>query len=330
MTGAPVTRAALLPCAAMLALTGCAFSVPLSDPQLVDAQQQRSAAIVPGESSREAVEAGLGAPWLRSRFWGVDVFRARDVSWEIGGPVILVAPIPLGVFRFKVEGYVLVTYDEAGRADRVEAASASRANSADLVPMLRAGQLSLGIDAVDDRRSPQLMADGERVQDYLALRARSSSCTLVLACEETHFERWPYESCPDQVAVDDAPPFDPQPFFGRCEPGKSCPPVIQPGSGGFVRVPLLYPLSLSPGPHRIELRSSTFRGRHETQFACAAGDVRFGTVRGRVSWHWWGPRQSTLDASVTLADAMPEGWRDRSLLLFRGGEWIALPEPGQL
>ena len=306
-------------------LTGCGFGVPLKNAEAVDEQGRRSALIKAGQSTRTSVRAELGEPWLQSRFWGFDVYLARDTAKELGGPVILILPIPIGVFTAQVAGYVLVTYDEKGYVTNVSSGNASRSTGQQDALMLRADGLNLGIEKVAER-GPHLMADADRLAAYLGKRRATDTCTIILACEEGKHQKWQYEGCPDRAAIDDAEPIDLQPFFGSCEPGKSCPPRTMP-SGPYVRVPTVYPITLSPGKHRILMTSSTFKGRHESKFACTRGEVLYGVVRGHVSWDWWGPRTSTLDTTVSFSNTIPEQWSSYSVLLYRGKRWYVAPEP---
>lgn len=317
--------ATLVVAAWLTVLTGCEFGVPLKDPVAVVQQSQKSSVIIPGQSTRTSVQTALGEPWLQSRFWGFDLYRAHDTAKELGGPVILILPVPLGVFTLQVAGYVLVTYDEAGSVTQVSSGNASRRMGTQESLMLRARDLNLGVEKVAER-GPHLMADASRLKDYLARRRSSGACTLVLACEEVKHQKWAYEACPDRVVIDNADPIDPQPFFGSCDPANACPPKTMP-AGPYLRVPTVYPISLSPGHHRLVMTSSTFKGRHESSFECTRGDVLYGVIRGHVSWDWWGPRTSTLDTALLLSDALPEQWSSYSVLLYRGNRWFAQPEP---
>jgi len=172
------------------------------------------------------------------------------------------------------------------------------------------------------------MADANRLEDYLALRRRSATCTVILACNEERYQKWPYETCPDRVVIDGAEPIDLQPFFGTCDPGSSCPPKTLP-AGPYMRVPMVHPITLTPGAHQLVMTSSTFKGRHEASFSCASGEVRFGIISGYVSWSAWSPRASTLNTAITFSDDLPAQWVSYSMLLFRGDRWFVQTEPDQ-
>ena len=310
----------------LIQAAACGFGIPLKEPVAVTQQAQRSATLRIGESTRDDARTALGEPLLRSNFWGFDLFRVNDTSKELGVLLVTIWPIPVGAFTSQVEGYVLVAYDNAGRIDQVSSGNVSNDRVPGDFQMLRARDLSIGIDKYH-RRGLALMADANRLQDYLALRSISATCTAIMACDDSAYRKWPYEACPDQVAIDDAEPFDPRPFFGWCEPGRSCPPNALPASKSMRWVPLVHPTILQPGVHRLAMSSSVFKGRHETSFECAAGEVRYGIIRGRVKWHWWGPRSSTLDAAVTFADELPAEWVSHSILLYLRNGWLVEPEP---
>jgi hypothetical protein len=307
-------------------LAGCGFGVPIKDPVAVTEQTQRSATIRPGESTRDSVRAAFGEPWLQSRYWGVDLYLALDTSTELGGLMITIWPVPLGVFTSQVEGYVMVAYDPADRVVAAATGNVSNWHGSKDPLMLKARDLNLGIEKIY-QRGPQLMADASRLPGYVALRRQAMTCTVILACEETGYEKWAYEGCPDRVVIDDAEPMDPTPFFGVCDPADSCPSKTLPRSV-FVQVPLVHPVTLPAGPHRLTMTSTTFKGESATDFECAAGEVRYGIIHGQVSWHWWGPRSSTLTTSVSFEDVLPAGWGSYSMLLYRG-RWYAEPEPDQ-
>lgn len=313
----------------LIQLASCGGAgISLKEPVAVKQQARRSAEFRLGESTRDDVLTALGEPWLMSSFWGFDLFRAGDSSKEIGVFFITILPLPVGVSTSQVEGYVLVAYDNTDRIAQIATGNVTRNMFPDGFRMLlRARDLSFGIDMYH-QRGRTLMADANRLQDYLALRRRSGTCTVILACDEDAYQKWEYETCPDRVAIDDAEPFDPRPFFGYCEPGKSCPPKTLHATNSLPGwMPTVHPVTLQPGPHRLAMSSATFKGRHETSFECSAGEVRYGIIRGHVRWHWWGPRSSTLNPTVTFVEELPSEWASYSILLYSRNGWIVEAEP---
>lgn len=321
-------------CGAMLAvmllvLPGCGgFGIPLHEAtDAVAHQGQQSGTIRAGEATRSQVRSALGAPWLQSDYWRVDVYRIDEKRQELTFFASLVTPpVPVGVFSVEESGYALVAYDEGGRVAAIAFGSASKllGDKEDLT--LRTQDLSLGIETLDERGA-HLMAAASRLPGYLALQRRSPQCTLVVACDQIPFEKWPDEGCPNRVTIDAGAPLNPQPLVQQCA-GKSCPGgAVRYSGSAFAHIPLLYAVTLPPGRHQVETASSTFQGRSVTTVECAAGQVQYAVIRGRVDWHWWSPRSSTLDASVTLSDTQPQAWSNYNVVLALDGQWLVAREP---
>jgi hypothetical protein len=300
--------------------------ISLKDPVAVKQQAQHSIELRFGESTRNDVHEALGEPLLQSGYWGFDLFRANDISTEIRVFFITILPIPVGVFTSPVEGYVLVAYDNAGRIAQVSTGDVSNDRFPGDFQMLRARDISFGIDKYH-QRGLTLMADAARLQGYVAVRRPSGTCTVIMACDDNEYQKWPYETCPDRVAIDDAEPFDPRPFFGHCEPGRSCSPNTLNATGPLRWMQTVHPITLRPGSHRLTMSSATFKGRYETSFECAAGEVRYGIIRGNVNWHWWSPQSSTLNTAVTFTDALPGKWASHNILLYNRNGWVVEAEP---
>jgi hypothetical protein len=320
-----MTKRAVLAAIGLLWLVaGCGFGIPLERPTRVTDQERRSVALQAGVSSREDVRAALGEPWLESAFWRFEVYRAVAEEKELGFVVLFTPPIPIGLTRAEVGGFVLVAYDDAGRVTALRAGQARRGSGLYDSLMLRAGDLYLGIEP-QYRRGPQVFADDTRLEGYLDRRRRASTCTLLLACQQASVtEKWPDEGCPDRITIDGSIVADPSPYVGACTAGTSCPAAAV-HEGPYARVPVLMPVMLRPGEHRVVIGSSVFKGTGETSFACAAGEVRYGILRGAVTWHWWGPRRSTLAATMTLSDRAPRDPRSFALVVHRGDGPVAEP-----
>lgn len=117
---------------------------------------------------------------------------------------------------------------------------------------------------------------------------------------------------------------DPSPYVGACVAGTSCPAAAVP-EGLYARLPVLLPITLEPGEHRVVMSSSVFKGVSAASLSCAAGEVRFGVIQGSVAWHWWGPRTSTLKSAITLSDRAPSDPRSFALAIYRGDGSLAEP-----
>jgi len=310
----------LLAAAAML-VSACGVSLRVTRPKAVEEQARRSAAIVARETTRSAVHAALGAPWLASREWNIEAFRADAEQREIGFIVLFTPPIPIAAPREHVTGFVLVSYAPDDVVAEVRAGSAPSGDPRGV--LLRVGAVSLGIEGVEPRGA-QLFAEASAWPQWLAARRASHACTLLLACEPSARDRWLDESCPDRASVDGAEALDLRGYLVACD-GGNCPEGAREG-GSFARIPLAVPVSLAPGSHVLALASSTYLGRSEQAFSCAAGNVRFALVRGDVKRHWWGPSKSTLEARAEISDA-PDSLGARRILLYRGARWLMEPEP---
>lgn len=308
-------------------LVACGFDVPLKEPVPVVQQAQRSAGIRPGESTREGVRAALGQPVLHSRFWGFELFQASGTSTELGGVFVTVWPVPMGVFTAQVEGFTLVAYDTAGRVTDLSAGRYASDRGSVYFEMLKADEVYMGLERVDTPH-PALMVDAHRLQDYLALRRTSGTCTVVIACEESGPADSPYGACPDRIAID-GKAFNPRPFAGFCEPGKSCPAGTAIERKDLRRVPVVLPITLQPGHHQMVMSRLLLQGHPDAGFDCSAGDVRYGVIRAHESRTSTGRRSTTLEATVSFESTLPARWRSHSVLLHRQGGWVVEQEPEQ-
>jgi len=308
-------------------LSACGgFGIPLKQPEAVEHQARSALELRPGETTRAEVRAAFGEPWLKSGFWDFDLYRTEDISREIGVFVIVVLPLPVGVFTSQVGGYVLIAYDNGARIAQVSLDRLADNVFSEEFGTLRARDITFGIERIE-RRGAVLTADANRLPDYLAARGRTGTCTVVVSCDEKSYAKWPYETCPDRVTIDNAEPFDARPFFIRCDPAGDCPPGSLHATTPMRWVPTVRPVSLQPGSHRLVMTSSTFQGRQETGFECGAGETQYAIIGGHVDWHWWSPRTSTLHTAVTFVRELPAGWESRSVLLYSRDGWVAAPEP---
>ena len=274
---------------AVLALAGCLRSAPAGR------VGWKTAALEPG-AARESVREALGAPWVESRYWGVEVYRspARD----------------LALVSYDAEGRMLARVTAGWRPGWLFGAGGGW-------PALRSGSLSLVSDPLA-RDHPLLLADAQRLPPYLELRRRALACTLLLACEAG-------KACPDRVWIDGGAPIDPRPVEVRCADPDACPPGEPVGTQG-VRVPLLHALGLKPGLHVLRLTRAGHRGTGEARFVCRAGDVMNAQVRYRIEGDSWWSR-GTLAARVAFPKEFPAAWSGNALALQRAGRWLVEPEP---
>lgn len=307
---------------ALAVLAGCGFAIPMQQSSVVPRQAERGATLRLGESTRAEVRAALGDPWFHSGRWRVEVYRADDKRTELGFMMAIVVPVPVGVFREKRHGYVLVTYDDAGRVSRVSSGIASEgllAEEANKWLVIRADDMTFAVERVRTKWRPTLLADSGRLPSYLAERGRAAGCTLVVACDEG-------QGCPDVIAVDDGEPIDPSPITVLCAPDEPCPTgsrLSETEFDGkrFVLVPVVHAIGVEPGRHGLRVTSSVLDGSGEASFECAGGQVLYGIVRSRVEGAtWWS--KGTLQATVSMSTVPPDTWGAHSLALNRNGRWL--------
>jgi hypothetical protein len=322
----PLAAAGLL---ALAILGGCEIAVPVHQSRLEQLQAERMAGIRPGESTRAEVQGVLGEPWLESRDWRVELYRASDERSVIPVVIVLVFPAPMGLYTDELHGYTLVGYDADGRVSEVSSAIATRGSwwrgplygRQDLA--IRADDLTFLIDS--GRHRPALLADPARLPEYMALRRAASTCTLVVACDLD-------AGCPDQVGVDVANSLDPSPILTSCDPRQGCPrPTVAteppPDGPGFQFVYTVSPIGVPPGDHRLVVTSSVLDGRSEAAFTCSAGQVLHAAVHSRVEGasRWFA--RKTMLATVAFSSEAPSAWAGRMLALYRGDRWVVERAP---
>lgn len=270
-------------------LVGCGFRVPVQETTAISEQREKRAVLLIGTSTRADVRAALGTPEVESERWRVDLYRAEEERREVEFVVVLVLPVPVGAFRVKERGYVLVAYDEAGRVSDVASGSASEgivAEDATHWLVLRADDLTLVVDPVKTKPRTTLLADAGRLPAYLQTRRKSADCTLVVACD-------PGERCPEEFALEGGDAIEPRPI------------EVLTGSSIVDRIPIVHALSVAPGSHRI--------AGGKDSFECVPGDVVYANVRGAA-----GRRD---EPKSSFSKTPPSDRVDLPLVLHRNGRW---------
>lgn len=323
-------RRSLLVIAASLVpfLAGCwGIGKTLHEAKLIEAHQMRQATIHPGETTRAEVLELLGQPWLSSPHWRFDVHRVTDYDHEIGVMFFLYWPIaPAGSGRIDWEGYALITWNDA---DVVASQAAGKVNRNDYLErgqlILRADELTLATyqPYLVNEDGLALWTSHDGLQNYLERRTSADACTVVLACDRG-------KPCPDRVTIDGGPPFDPGFVKLFCVEGSGCrdadsdPAASKAANRPVFRMPLLHPLELAPGEHRISLADRLRKGTAETTFSCLPGQVLFARVQAEVveESFWRGVR---LQPNALLIDALPRDWSNYGVVLWRDGRWFVTP-----
>jgi hypothetical protein len=310
-------------------LSGCwGFEIPVREPAGIAVAGESARALAVGGTTRaEALEA-LGEPWLASRRWGFDLWRATDRESGAGVLLLLYLPVFGGVMSADWAAYALASWDAQDRLAALDQGLVSEkgelAHSSEHWLLLRAGSVVLATDSFR-RGKLVLWADGDRLARYLDERAAAGACTLVLACATD-------TGCPDRLSVDDLAPVDPQPVTVLCREPGDCPGAGDTGLSIWLpsgdprpikSMPLLHALDLAPGRHRLRVASSGVPGITDFEFACAAGQARYAVVATEVAGASF-LRRGRLLARATFADGIPDGWSGRGLVLWRDGHWLVV------
>jgi hypothetical protein len=305
-----MTKIAWKALVALTALTGLGGCIPVALPERVpndvDAYTRQSASIHSGETTRAEVHMMLGDPWRSSRYWQTDVhlFLAVQRTYTIWTGLAVFFPEATDVGW---DGYVLVAYDDDDRVTAVD--SGARATTRAYM-MLRASDITFAKIPRKHAYELVLLASGPRLSDYLRLRPQAGNCKLIVACE-------PGAACPDRVAIDNTLAFDPSFVSLACDSGSACPHGARPRAAeDFALVPVLQPLILSAGEHRVVVGSSSMKGDTEGMVNCPAGETRYARIQGDVS-----PERG-LQATIVVVDNMPDGWSDYSIVIWRSGSVV--------
>ncbi len=291
---------ALVVCACV---NGCGPLLFHTVPKNVADYTKSSMTIRQGETPRAQVHGLLGTPTISSHSWQVDIHRISGKQFTLGVMTAFLVPLFPWAENVYWDGYVLVTYDDN---DRVRAFASGKVARGDKLH-LQANGVTLthirGENLKDDELV--LFANGECLTPYLKLRRKEDVCTLIVACERG-------TDCPDRFSIEDergqTAVIDPR-FVRKVDFYK-----------GAIPVPVMYPISLSPGENRVVIRNSNSLDRSETALTCRAGGVRYGTIQSKVITG--GKRQSALE----VTESMPEGWSDYNIIIWRESGVLVLEE----
>jgi hypothetical protein len=250
-----------------------------------------TAPIVAGETDRATVRSRLGEPLIWSEHWRFDAFRITERNV---GVIVFGGGIPVPVWD-KEEGYILVAYDQDGRAADVQYGLRSGGSWAGGES---GGPASVTITA----RDLQLRATGKetflavppsRRDQYWQSLPSGTECRVVIGA-------------PDSIS-DAALLIDGQ-------PGPPLPKTMY---------DTLMPIRLAPGRHRIEvLRSGTDRSG-VTEIQCAGGETHYAALQ--VLPGAGSPKHSSIE--VVTSTARPDWIEQLGLLIWGNGHWLVEAEP---
>jgi len=219
----------------------------------------------------------------------------RISDWSGGLIVFVYVPIPVGG---KVNGYVLVSYESSGKVAAYN--TAIRESFGDV--RINAGQIGFTFESSGDQSA--VSANASRRDEYLDTQQGSDRCTVIGGCVQFY--------CPTKLVMDGDKPL-------------SLPQTQR----------WLAPLSLTPGPHRLEIPPNPYNTFHAfTEFSCAAGELVYATIEthemdvsadGRRRIHW----KAQLAGSIGLSRDRPELFREQPMLIWADGTWLVPQEPGR-
>jgi hypothetical protein len=339
-----------LACAVLLTLlAACAAEIATSDKPEADIPD-RSGTIVPGQTNRADLHASLGKPHISSAAFSFDVFRSGTTQ---GNVIVAITPIPVpfAYISDDLHRYTLVTYDTQGRANAVASGIARRpAEWRNASPVrndfravhLRAGDILFFVDPEGARQENLLAAPPAR-DAWLRQRAgQPGRCTIVIGCGP--------RGCPDQIAVDNAPPrrlplrtalaF----WFQPGEPDAWRQGLETPRGLGIQHDPkpqqalgtlpgpswqeALVALDLPAGEHNLAFSARHLDGAATIRQSCTSGEIAWLTVDAAANTGFW--RQSLEDWRTDRTAAMPASLARRPLVLMDDAAWYVPPDPAPL
>jgi len=300
---------------------GCwGFTRTLHEAEAVDDDALRQVAIRPGETTRAEFLELFGEPWVSSRRWRFDLQRVTDYDSEFSLAFFLYWPIFPSVERTDWESYLLVAWDDN---DVVAAAAAGKVDRDDYMErgqlVFRTGELTMAVDPAEDD-GLVLWVGPDALSPYLEERVAADACTVVLACEQG-------TRCPNRVSMDDGTPFDAG-FVklycvdeSHCQGAESAPTESQAAGRPVSWMPVLHPLDLAPGKHRMVLADRHMKGNTEITFSCQPGQVLFARLEAeRVRVSFW--RGNDVQPTAELVDSLPPEWSNYRVVLWRSGLWL--------
>lgn len=307
----------------------------------------RAAAIREHPMTRSGVHAILGEPIIAGDPQGVEVFRLDGRQRKM---LLFFAPypVPMPGPTEKLEGYVLVSYDDGGHVAAIDSGFASSPGiGATTTLVLRAGDYEF-MHAADDMLSVSL----DRFLRDHAAASPALACTVLVACEQACTGHAPAVThcgvCWSLVEVDDAPQRD-MPVLQLAmyamgtakEAPAGGPPAVDPaaacraidgtpeGSTCMIVRRSFVPLSLSADRHRLRFTARHLAGEVKGEVACQPGELIFATLAGEVIDSYSLSKQlgahlktGAAKGSVTFGSEAPASVRDQRVVINHGGQWL--------
>lgn len=321
-----------------VALAGCAGSMPVGDPTIdVEAIQAQAAEIDRFPINRDGVHALMGAPWLASETFGVEVYRLQGKQPNL---MVIFAPypVPLPFMSDKIEAYSLVVYD----ADGIVSARASdyvHAGPGDPPTLI----LSAGEFRFLHFLRDSLTVSLDRYMHFHVADTAGPTCTLFLGTD------------PVRLAAAETGGFCTSAANLYLDGGKRqnvwlvSPAVIPPSrtteadcrnAGGSYEVftnggpgaclfkhRTLYPLTLPVGNHELRFATGPVDKGVTSQLDCVADRVTFATLTGKFILCMREEdgrlkRDQPTDEGIELSEQPPGTVRELHVIINDNGTWL--------
>ena len=336
----------ITPLAVLALLAGCEVGIPIGDPAFSEPEvATRAESLRSPLTTRQQVQAALGAPASSAPDGSADVFHVTDVQRQLTLIGVFPAIIPVPGLSIRHTAYTLVAYDASGNVTAVDAAYRRTDSATELQGgvVLRAddyefvhGQTDLLLIA-PDRYFTTLATDG-------------SYCTVLAGCGHPSCSAFlPGEPAPDcgvcwtRLQVDDGPVQEvpllqvvswrfeddasPDTAGGTPTAASRCEELGGRAFNGSVQLCILsrysmMPLRLSPGRHRLVATSKPLDGEARGEFECAAGEVVYAALDGEVTQRYSfskqlgaGLRVGSATGSITFSPESPPGLEGQRVIL---------------
>lgn len=276
--------------------------VPVKKESVEEELPGRISPIVVGQTDMAAARALLGAPWLTSEYWHFDLFRTAGRDAKVPVMFVFWWPVPVGVEIDKTTAYILLTYDATGRVSALEHGLARDpsvlAESGNLHAGARVAAGDLRFVASDDGDEASLSIGATARDEYLRSEVAADSCRVVIGCDDV--------LCSVRAGVDGHAP-------------------IEMPAANIAAGPMLIPLQVSPGAHRIEItpNQALLDFETRTEFACAGGETLYGLIKLQPAELKLFRQKMT--ASMGITRELPIAFGERRLLIWSNGRWLVSP-----
>jgi hypothetical protein len=249
--------------------------------------------------------------------------------------------IPIGMIKDDIYRYTLVSYDQNGIAESAASGIHRRPSAFRIASPIEYNHLTSRLEVPgitfinewEDRRET-VLASAARRDLYLEQARHSSQATVVIGCGT--------RGCSDRLSIDGQPPlplpcrlrvmnFDEKALSllrqGRQEEYQKMYPTVQ-----YDTVAAIH---LAPGNHTLKAwggrwQQGTFAGllsgEHSIDFSCRAGQILYIVIDvWAQDYNAWGAKD--VQWKIEPYKEMPEIFRDRHLVLYRGEQWLVDSAP---